>query len=172
MAIGGQMRDDCCLITCKEINSATEGAAADLEQLFISGMTDFYQRSKQEKKFSEKNSGKILEPDTFSTNECPSDKEIQEEAKTLEITFMANTFVKMSELLETFTKIVDAKLILGEANQPITSIVWNTIKRYDKQKILFWYCAFFVNPLSRLSIGESSTESPSSQGTTTGKKTQ
>jgi hypothetical protein len=144
MAIDGQANQDRSFICCKEFGYKTENAAFDLEQLFTVAMFDMAQNRK-----ASSDNAKV-EKDDFFNKDCPTDKEIQERAMGLEMMIKSSAKVKISQLLEIFSEFLDAGLIQVEGGQVMTEIIWQSVKPSDKLKILFWYCAFFVNPLRRL----------------------
>lgn len=148
MAKSGTL-SDATEIICKEITYSTEGIAFDIEQMFYNAMIDIAGKSKN---FT--SGGTAQENDSgYDTKEKPTDDEIDENAKQIEVLFKMNSAGKMSELMTMFEGLVNAGLILAEGGTLMTSKLppWTSINRQDKAAIMFKYISFFVKPLSALS---------------------
>ena len=135
-------------VICHDVNSKCENAALDLEQLLISAMVNLKgSGAKPNKAEQEAESNKSAE---FFKNDSPKLEDIQEQAKGLEMGFMMNTEVKISEVIKAFGEMVASGVISTSGDVPMTIPVWERINIKDKSHICFMYCAFFVNPLERL----------------------
>ena len=159
MAINGNIEQRNTIIAY-DINNQAESAAFDLEQYFdaaIFDMADMKSGSSQSTK---------EENDDFFEKDCPTDKEIDKKAAALEIIIRTNKSVLLSKILETFNEIILAGLIKVDGGINMTPTIWSSIHRDDKIKIIFWYAAFFVNPLQRLSLISAIMDGNSAQGQT------
>lgn len=150
MAIDGNLEDRNQII-CHDVNSKCENAAFDIEQLLTVGLMEM-SASKTAEKMSEKGgtAEKELETEDFFKKECPTDKEIDEIAMLLKTAFSMSKEIKMSEIIEAFNAFRKAGVICAAGDIKMTDIIWNTVSRQDKLKIIFRYCSFFVNPLEAL----------------------
>lgn len=147
IAISGQ-QDDRTEIICKEVNSKCEGAAMDLEQLLTTALGSVENKgSKATKKQMEKDEKKDKD---FFGSECPSDADIEEQANNLHLAVKMQRVVKISELMEVFGDFLATGRVCAVGDQKMTQVIWDTVSAQDKIRILFWYAAFFVNPLESL----------------------
>ena len=147
MAIGGENQDRNQII-CHDVTSKTENAALDMLQLLTTAIQNGPQtNSKMTKK-------QLAEADkkdqSFFDNESPTIKDIDDQATALQIAVQSNTVVKMSEIMDLFFEFVDKGAVNCAGDLKIYRPVWESIHREDKMKIVFRYCAFFVNPLMQL----------------------
>jgi hypothetical protein len=164
MAVNGRLEERSVII-CNDINSSAELAAFNLEQLLD---IPIFETGRKQKEVP---SGE-LEEDDFFDKDCPSDKEIQERASGLEFMIRNCKEVKMSEIIIEFNGILRSGVIKLDGGSPMTKPVWDTMHRNDKLKIIFWYSAFFVNPLQRLYAISPKKETKSEQGETLDSETQ
>ena len=148
IASGGMMKESNEII-CKDITYQTEGVAYDIEQLFSIAMLDVANKNKGNESAS--NSAPDTKIEDYQSNDCPSDLDIAEQAQTLEMFFKMNSVKKVSELVELFSGLVEAGLIMAEGMTPMhKNIIWSTISRDDRTDIMFKYLSFFINPFARL----------------------
>jgi hypothetical protein len=134
-------------VICHDVNSKCEGAALDIEQLLISAMSSLKGNSNPDPEAVEKNQ---KEGEVFFNNESPAHKDVEEQAKGLEFSFMMNTEVKISVIIKAFKEMILAGVISTTGDILMTASVWDKINIKDKSYICFMYCAFFANPLERL----------------------
>jgi hypothetical protein len=160
MAINGKLEQRN-IILCFDINNQAESAAFDLEQYFDVAIFDMAE--KQINKSTPARDDDKKEDDFFK-KDSPSNKEIEEKALGIEMLLRSNKAILISKILETFNEIIQAGLIKADGGITMTSPIWQTIHRDDKLKIVFWYAAFFVNPLQRLSAINASLGIKSEQG--------
>jgi hypothetical protein len=145
MAVNGTLEQRN-IILCYDINNNAESAAFDLEQYFDVAIFDMAEKQVDRKQMSDEE----LEKDDFFKKDSPTDKEIAEKALGLEMLLRSNKAILISKILETFNEIIKAGLIKADGGTVMTPTIWQSIHRDDKLKIVFWYAAFFVNPLQRL----------------------
>jgi hypothetical protein len=142
MAVNGRLEERNTII-CNDINSSAELAAFNLEQLMDVAL--FETGRKQD------NSNQSpLEADDFFDKDCPTDEEIKDKATALEFLVRASKDVKISEIIQEFKGILNSGVIKCDGGASMMPVIWDTVDRNDKVKIVFWYSAFFVNPLQRL----------------------
>jgi hypothetical protein len=145
MAVNGTLEQRN-IILCYDINNNAESAAFDLEQYFDVAIFDMAEKQVDRKQMSDEE----LEKDDFFKKDSPTDKEIAEKALGLEMLLRSNKAILISKILETFNEIIKVGLIKADGGTVMTPTIWQSIHRDDKLKIVFWYAAFFVNPLQRL----------------------
>lgn len=158
MAIKGNLEDRSEII-CHDVTSACEGAAFDIEQMLLAAL--YSVQEKQQNKAVE-NTESIDNQDNFYNDDSPSEQEINDQANMLEMMFKMNTEVKTSELMDAFKPFFKAGVICCAGDQRMHDVVWKTVNRNDKLKIVFRYCAFFANPLESLLTLAVTTESQGS----------
>jgi hypothetical protein len=166
--VNGEQQERNVLI-CHDIVYQVEGVAFDLEQYFNAAMFDVYDRKTKEADLNAKDDGKQSD---FFAKESPSSEEIEEQAMSLEMIIRMNKSIKLSNIMETFEKIVEAGLIESDTGLRLNIYNYRDINRIDKLRLVLSYCAFFVNPLQRLSAMGSTMEKKQLSDQTTGKKTQ
>lgn len=149
IAVDGNLVDRNTII-CREITGNTEGAAFDLEQMFDAAMFDIAAKNSQKEKSQKEKQEEEKKQKAFFDNDRPSNDEIEDQALGLEMIIRMNKVIKISTLTEIFNEFIVGNLISAEGNVSMTIPIWETIHRDDKLRILFWYTAFFVNPLLRL----------------------
>ncbi len=156
IAINGQAEDRTEII-CHDVTSKSEEAAVDLEQLLTAAMGSIEQRATTTSKkqmLADEKKGK-----DFFGNNSPSDADIEEQAQALEMMIKLNKSVKVSELMEVFREFLAAGTVCAAGDQQMYANIWETVDYRDKLRIMYWYAAFFVNPLESLLNMQSSTGS-------------
>jgi len=163
IAIAGEQQERTQII-CHDVTSKTENAALDMLQLLTTAIQNVPQPettpTKKQLDADERKDSK------FFDNESPSLKEIDEQALALQMAVQSNTVVKMSEIMDLFFDFVDSGAVNCAGDLKIYKPIWESIHRDDKIKIVFRYCAFFVNPLMQLVAMASSMENQDSKKAT------
>ena len=147
MAIDGNMepRNE---IILNDVNEACENAAYDLEQLLMAASVSIPQTNiKVDQKRSE---AEDKETQNFFSDDCPSEKAINNMALSLESMVSLSTGVKMSEIMEVFNDFVSAGVVKCAGGAKMEPNIWRTVDRKDKKRIVFRYASFFANPLESL----------------------
>ena len=156
IAISGKMEQRNTII-CRDINAKTENAACDLEQALMTAMMTLQGRETKEISKAQMAKDEKAEKDFFK-NDSPKMSDIDAQAQAIEmIVNMASGSVRKSQLKEMFYEIACERLAC-DGDLKLTQSVWDTISLKDKNKIMFRYCAFFVNPFEAVSDMASSTE--------------
>lgn len=161
MAVDGQQSEQNRVI-CKDITYEAEYIAFDLEQYLNVAL--FNMPVREEFKKLPKTSDDDMKAEKFYKNECPSIKEVEEQANMFQIMISMNKEIQLSRIVETFEGIVRSKLIHMEGDIPMPYEIWKTLDRNDRIKIMFCYIAFFVNPLQRLQSLSTEMEKSQLQG--------
>jgi hypothetical protein len=147
MAIAGEQQPRNQII-CHDVTSKTENAALDMLQLLTTAIQNAPQSNN---KMTKKQLDEADKKDQgFFENESPSLEEIDEQAYGLRVIVQSSKVVKMSEIMDLFFEFVDKGAVMCAGDQKIYRPIWESIHREDKMKIVFRYCAFFVNPLMQL----------------------
>jgi len=163
LAINGQQQQRTEII-CHDISAVAESIAFDIEQLFIVATTSFQGRMQQDQKQIEApQKGESKENEEFYKKDCPSLEEIKKMADGLMILFKMNKEVKYSQLLALFNQLLTTGMIKAVGDTPMTTPIWETVDRLDKEMILFSYIAFFVRPLLSLENLSSKTDKNTEQ---------
>lgn len=153
------------IIICRDINSKIEKYAYDLQQLFMNSFLEMREKSERiqdnSKKDDKENQKQIEE---FYKNDCPPDKEIEKSAQSLKLMVNMCQSVRMSKYMDYFENIVFSEAIEVDGGFNMNALIWESIHYDDKLRLLFWYCAFFDNPLKRLSDTSILMEDQSFQG--------
>jgi hypothetical protein len=141
-------------IYCLEFNSKTENIAFDIEQMLDNAILNVAEKRPKTAGANVTDSDVSLEQkkmDKYYKNNSPSHAEVRKDASMLLSMFMVNSEVKLSLLMNTFKELVSAGRIKAEGNVKINDLIWDSIDRRDKTRILFSYISFFDNPLQRQS---------------------
>jgi len=142
---GGQYVDKT-KIVCKDIgvNEEAEYIAMDLQQLLMSAMFDMANN------VDRSHAQNTEEEDTgFYDNNSPSTKEVDEVGNGLMTMVNMSTKVKMSDFIRKFVDLIGFGLFEVDGKR-LNMESWGTIGLQDKQRIVFNYIAFFVNPLQNV----------------------
>lgn len=169
IAVNGQEQERSILI-CKDVTYQAERYAYDLEQYFTVAILDIQERTKKDNQLPDDKLKK--ETEDFYTKENPTNEEIEQQAMGLETIIRMNKAIKISDIVSTFEGIVDCGLIQSDTGTIFNIYLWRNINRIDKLRIVMSYCAFFVNPLQRLSTMGTSMEQSKSLKATAEKKMQ
>lgn len=147
VALDGQMERRT-QVLCYDIDGASEAASYDIEQAIMSAMFDIQGRQPQNA-----NAEAPQGIGDFYKDEAPTAEEVAQEAANVEMIIKANRVVKASEFMALFNGVLQAKRIVTDSKAAIfpNSPIWKSLTRADKTKIVYSYCAFFVNPLAQLS---------------------
>lgn len=157
-------------VVCLDVNSKTEMAAIDLEQLIVVAMVTMAENRKVKQKQID---GHGSESDTdFYDNESPQEEEITDRAEMLEMLIKSGTKVQLSAMVEIFERFVHCGAIKMSNEQKMPIVKWkDEIKITDKIKIMMSYIVFFVNPLQKLELQSRRMEKKNLQGQQPGKET-
>lgn len=147
IAIDGNQEDRNEII-CHDVNAKCENAALDMEQLITTALQSIPQNKSKATK-AQLLADEKKDKDFFGTD-SPSEKQIEDNAKGLEMMVQMTDAVKMSDMVELFFQFIGAGVICCAGDIKITEPIWDSIHRNDKKKIMFRYCSFFVNPLEQL----------------------
>lgn len=162
-------------VICWEFTSDTDWIAFDLEQMFRIAMMDVQQRRKPTKieQLPGKEEKYESELTQYDDAESPTEAEVDEQANILNLQFTMNATVKISELVEVWSNVIEGGLIeLEGGGQKMIKTVWDTIHRDDKLRIVFGYISFFVKPFSKLEKMYLEMEKNTEKETSTGNEAQ
>lgn len=147
-------------IICHDVNTRCEAAAYDLEQQLILAMTNIPANTSRKKTSQKQLAADEKQDQKFFETDCPSEAEISKQAQALEMMVSMNNAVRVSEVMETFNDFLTSGAVCIEGDQKMQPAIWESISRKDKARIVFWYCAFFVNPSERLAAMAQSMDDP------------
>lgn len=136
-------------IICRDVNSKVENSAFDLEQKLMSAMSNLPERATGSVNKKQIKIDQQKENDFFSSD-SPTEKQVEEQAQALEMAVKFNTVVKISEIIDIFIDFINAGCVQTAGQHKMTKPIWESLSRHDKSRIVFMYCAFFVNPLEQL----------------------
>ena len=145
-------------IVCKEITYPVESIAFDMDQLFCRAIMSMRSAASETH-----NAEPETVVDEYETKDSPTESEVSEHTKDLELMFKMNTGADMSTMVTLFTKLVNAGMVVAFGDTKMTDkSIWPDIAPNDKLKIMFAYISFFIKPLANLVA--SSTQKPESKG--------
>lgn len=170
MTINGQFEKRNTII-CHDVNTRCEAAAYDLEQQLILAMTNIPANNSRKKTSQKQIIADEKQDKKFFDADCPTDSEISKQAQALEMMVNMNNAVRISEFMETFNDFLTSGAVCIDGDQKMQPAIWETISRKDKARIVFWYCAFFVNPSERLAAMAQSMDDPGLSEATDGQQT-
>lgn len=137
------------MVVCKDITYDVEYVAMDLEQMLTAAIFEVSQNQPQQKVQAQSEDNGNEE---FYTKDNPSVAEVEEIANGLSMFLMMSKKTKKSEIIQKFEDLIAAGLITVEKGHSMTIPIWQRIHRKDKEKIVFCYIAFFVNPLQSVAM--------------------
>lgn len=152
-------------IVCKDIDSVSEAIAFDIEQMYMVALMDIQnQRAKNsDQKQIESNEKNESENKDFYENECPSSQDVEKYGSQLMMLFKMNSAIAYSKLLGLFNELLSSGRICAIGGAPMTQPIWASVDRKDKERIVFAYISFFVNPLLSLENLSSETDKNAEQ---------
>lgn len=148
VAVNGEEQDRN-VVVLRDVTSAAEDAAFDLEQLFASCIFDMSQ--KQSNANADANDDAAFK--SFIDDNSPSASAVNDQAGMYELMLKTTRAVKLSEAIEAFSGIISAGLVASDTGDAIRKGpggIWEKLDRRDKLRIVCSYVAFFVNPLESL----------------------
>jgi len=139
------------IIIAKEAKHSAEGLLLDLEQCFVAAANSASRGVSEDDRLNAAAVNAAKEERPFWDIDCPSEKEINEQAFGLESVMKSTMVIKMSTFMQMFKSLIMKTHVLEtDTGKTIGGVVWERISLNDKQNIAFKYCAFFANPFQRL----------------------